>query len=147
MSDSNERGDIIPEVAEYKRLLRSFLNRRPSGTRTRLASALGTHKSFVSQITNPDYRVAIPAHHVPTIVQVCRLSPEERRAFLDAYRVAHPDPLTDPGPDLSEPDSGSSETRIVILVPRFRSAARQAEVIAAIEELASRIIALGADSD
>ena len=40
-------------VAAYKRILADVLDRRPSGTRQRLAAALGKNRSFVSQITNP----------------------------------------------------------------------------------------------
>jgi hypothetical protein len=45
---------------------------------------LGTHKSFISQITNPTYRVPVPARHVAAIMRICHFVPEERRAFLDA---------------------------------------------------------------
>lgn len=77
-------------VAAYKTLLRDYLARRPSGARQRIAKVMGTHKSFVSQVTNPSYRVPLPAQHVQTIIDVCHFSPEERSAFLAAYRRAHP---------------------------------------------------------
>ena len=43
-------------VAAYKQILRECIDRRPSGTRQKIALALGKHKSFVSQMTNPAYR-------------------------------------------------------------------------------------------
>ena len=51
-------------VAAYKRLLAAILERRPSGTRQRLAAALAKNRSFVSQITNPAYPTPIPASHL-----------------------------------------------------------------------------------
>jgi hypothetical protein len=77
-------------VAEYKGTLRRVLENRPSGTRQRLATALGKNRSFISQITNPAYSVPIPAQHLPTIFDICHFSPEDRREFLEAYARAHP---------------------------------------------------------
>ena len=77
-------------VAEYKIILRKVLDNRPSGTRLKLAAALGKNRSFVSQITNPAYLVPIPAKHVAVIFDVCHPSSAERAAFLDAYGRAHP---------------------------------------------------------
>jgi hypothetical protein len=83
-------------VAEYKIILRKVLDNRPSGTRLKLAAALGKNRSFVSQITNPAYLVPIPAKHVAVIFEVCHLSSAERSAFLDAYGRAHPGRLRAP---------------------------------------------------
>jgi hypothetical protein len=77
-------------VGAYKRLLAEVLDRRPSGTRQRLAGALGRNRSFITQITNPAYPVPVPAQHVPVILEVCHFSPAERQAFIDAYHAAHP---------------------------------------------------------
>lgn len=77
-------------VAEYKRVLTGVLDNRPSGTRQHLAQALGKHRSFVSQITNPAYATPIPVDHLNTIFSVCHFSAAERAAFLDLYRQAHP---------------------------------------------------------
>ena len=62
-------------------LLRSFIERRPSGLRGRLAMALGKHKSFVSQIANPAYAVPIPAGDLPIIFEICHLSAAGARAL------------------------------------------------------------------
>ena len=88
-------------IAAYKMLLRACIERRPSGLRGRLALALGKHKSFVSQITNPAYGVPIPAADLPILVDICHLSAAEREQFLALYRAAHPERqkhLPRPGP-------------------------------------------------
>lgn len=85
-----------PEEATraYKGILSAILDQRPSGTRQRLADALGKHRSFVTQITSPAYSTPIPARHLPLIFSVCHFSPTERDAFLVAYRAAHPGKAT-----------------------------------------------------
>ncbi len=77
-------------VAAYKRLLQEYIDRRPSGLRLKIAKALGKHRSFVSQITNPIYPIPVPARHLETIFRICHLAPEERQAFVAAYEAAHP---------------------------------------------------------
>jgi hypothetical protein len=77
-------------VAEYKRVLAKVLENRPSGTRQRLAVALGKNRSFISQIANPSYATPIPAQHLETIFEICLFPAAERRSFLDAYARAHP---------------------------------------------------------
>ena len=44
----------------------------------------------MSQITNPAYAVPIPAGHLDLIFEVCHFSAEERRHFVAAYLLAHP---------------------------------------------------------
>src|SRR4051795_11652428 len=80
-------------VAEYKAILKRVLDDRPSGTRQRLAKALGKNRSFISQIANPAYPVPIPVQHLETLIEVCHFSQEERRGFLAAYTRAHPQRL------------------------------------------------------
>ncbi|MBN9017243.1 MAG: hypothetical protein J0H11_07495 [Rhizobiales bacterium] len=77
-------------VAAYKAVLQRVLDNRPSGTRGRLAQALGKNRSFVSHMTSPAYATPIPAQHIETIFEICHFSPEDRRHFLDAYGEAHP---------------------------------------------------------
>lgn len=86
--EEDERGS---KVRGYKLLLQEIIDRRPSGTRGRIAAALGRNRSFVSQITSARYETPIPAQHVPTILDVCHATPEERQAFLVSYGAAHPD--------------------------------------------------------
>lgn len=84
-------GVMSPEdaIVAYKRLLQTVLNQRPSGTRQRLADALGKNRSFITQMTSPTYPTPIPHRHVGTVLAVCHFTPEERDAFMDAYRQAH----------------------------------------------------------
>ena len=77
-------------VAGYKRLLQAIVDNRPSGTRGRLAAALGTNRSFVSQLVNAAYAMPIPVQHLPTIFDVCHVSASDRDLFLAAYDQAHP---------------------------------------------------------
>ncbi len=77
-------------VARYKTILQHVIDNRPSGTRQRLAAALGKNRSFVSQIANPAYPTPIPARHVEMIFDICHFSPDERAHFLEAYNLAHP---------------------------------------------------------
>ncbi|MDQ7251199.1 hypothetical protein [Dongia sedimenti] len=83
----------INAVAEYKRVLARVLENRPSGTRQRLAVALGKNRSFVSQIANPSYSTPIPVPHLEIIFEICLFPANERKAFLEAYGRAHPGKL------------------------------------------------------
>ena len=83
----------VTAVAEYKRILARVLENRPSGTRQRLAVALGKNRSFVSQIANPSYQTPIPAQHLDMIFEICLFPAGDRRAFLEAYGRAHPGKL------------------------------------------------------
>ncbi|MBA5776680.1 hypothetical protein H2509_06015 [Stappia sp. F7233] len=77
-------------VADYKTVLQRVLDRRPSGTRQRIASTLGKNRSFVTQICNPGYPTPIPAAHLEQIMEICHFSAVERQQFLTAYDAAHP---------------------------------------------------------
>lgn len=90
MDDRPEASESDEAVARYKTVLQRVLDNRPSGTRQRLASALGKNRSFVSQIANPTYATPIPAIHLETIFEICHFSPDDRHRFLDAYGQAHP---------------------------------------------------------
>ena len=87
---------VVPErpranaVAAYKAVLKRIIDTRPSGTRHRLAIALGKNRSFISQIANPVYAVPIPAQHLETIFEICHFTAVDRRDFLAAYAEAHP---------------------------------------------------------
>ena len=82
--------DHTSKLAEYKSILKTVIEQRPSGMRQRLAEALGKNRSFISQISNPNYNTPIPAKHLETMFKVCVFAPEQRAAFLDAYHLAHP---------------------------------------------------------
>ncbi len=126
-------------VADYKKVLQSYIDLRPSGIRLKIADAIGKHKSFVSQITNPSYLVPVPARHVGAIMDICHFSPEEREAFLAAYRQAHPNQSRK-----LQPAAGkrAGHHTIHIEVPLFDDTERQHEVEETIRHFARRVIAL-----
>jgi len=117
--------DIESAIRGYKDILSTVIEQRPSGTRQRLADTLGKHRSFVTQITSPTYSTPIPAKHLPVIFSVCHFSPQERDAFLAAYRVAHPGKATANGelrrtrhvslvvPDLGDPKQNAALDRAI----------------------------------
>jgi hypothetical protein len=118
----------LDPVAEYKTILKEVLDNRPSGTRSRLAQALGKNRSFVTQITSPPYPVPIPAAHVESILEICHFSPEARRRFLDAYARAHPRRH----PDGGEPRRLRAHT---IYLPELGDDRRNREVDALVDAL------------
>lgn len=135
MSDTmNDRKALI---ARYKRLLRGFIDRRPSGLRGRMATELGKHKSFISQITNPSYRVPIPNGDLDTIFRVCHISPAEQEKFLAIYRAAHPKSSDRPRREAKNPSR-----EIKITLPCFRDPALAEDVESLIQEFATRTIRL-----
>lgn len=79
----------LAAVTKYKSVLQRVVDTRPSGTRHRLAVALGKNRSFISQITSPTYSVPIPSAHLDTIFEICHFTPAEKREFLAAYNEAH----------------------------------------------------------
>ena len=124
-------------IASYKRLLQSYIDRRPSGTRLKIATALGTNKSFVTQIISPSYDVPLPEAHVPMIMSVCSFSDEERETFLAAYGAAHPNRLD---AVRRNTERAQGYHRVQIMVPDLRDDALQSEVEQAIRNVADRII-------
>jgi hypothetical protein len=122
-------------VFDYKRLLQEVCDNRPSGTRGRLAVALGTNRSFVSQLVSPVYAMPIPAQHLQTIFEVCHFSPTEREVFLAAYDQAHPGRR-----DTGEP---SARMRVVTLtVPDLGNARRNQALDAMMAEYARQLVRL-----
>ena len=122
-------------VADYKRLLQTVCDNRPSGTRGRLAVALGTNRSFVSQLVNPVYAMPIPAQHLETIFEVCHFSPAERLAFLAAYDQAHPGRR-----EADEPPVG---IRVIsVTVPNLGNARRNQAIDVMIGEYARHLVRL-----
>jgi hypothetical protein len=117
-------------LAEYKAILRAVIDNRPSGTRQRLAAALGKNRSFISQLVSPAYATPVPVQHLETIFHLCHFAPPEREAFLAAYRAAHPGRLEVVEtarpmrrlvielPDFGTPEMNAQADRIVIGVAR-----------------------------
>jgi hypothetical protein len=129
-------------IAEYKALLRLYIDRRPSGTRQKLAEAFGTHKSFISQVTNPAYRVPLPAQHIPALFRVCHFSPEEQRVFMESYARAHPGQF-----GAIEELTHFEEGVLRIPLPQFKDPERRREVEQLIRDFAERVIALTQGSE
>ena len=115
MARVNKELDRASAVAAYKTILKRVVDNRPSGTRHRLAVALGKNRSFISQITGPAYSVPIPVGHLQTVFEVCHFTPAERREFTVAYEKAHtrrPGPVPKPSTlrtlTLTLPDLGDA---------------------------------------
>ena len=90
MIDAPARDAKAAHVEAYKTILRNVLNQRPSGTRQRLATALGKNRSFISHITNPANPVPIPAPHLDIIFEISHFPPADKRSFLESFDFAHP---------------------------------------------------------
>ncbi|MFP3921063.1 MAG: hypothetical protein ACLFU3_05075 [Dichotomicrobium sp.] len=134
--------DTQDAIIEYKTLLRQYIDRRPSGTRQKLAEAFGTHKSFISQIINPTYRVPLPAQHIPALFRVCHLNAQEQRDFLEVYARAHP------GQYGAIEDLASVEKDVLrIPLPEFDDPERRQQVEQLIKDFAERVIALMRDAE
>jgi hypothetical protein len=130
MTNSEPATPELSPLAEYKAILRAVIEKRPSGTRQRLAAALGKNRSFISQIISPAYATPVPVQHLETIFHLCHFAPPEREAFLAAYRSAHPGRLeivetarpmrrlTVELPDFGSPEMNARADRIVVDVAR-----------------------------
>jgi hypothetical protein len=122
-------------VAEYKQVLQTVLDNRPSGTRQRLAQAIGKNRSFISQISNPSYQVPIPAQHLERIFEICHFSAAERSRFLGAYAKAHPGRME----RLARPQA---DRKLVLDVPDLGDAERNHELDTMLRELVRRVAQL-----
>jgi hypothetical protein len=125
-------------VGEYKRTLQEVLENRPAGTRRRLAEALGKNRSFISQITNPNYSVPIPAPHLETIFEVCHFLATEKTQFLKAYARAHPHraPQNHTGPRWRE---------LVLRVPDLRDREKNKLLDELLKETVQKVVRLTED--
>ncbi|NLS06202.1 hypothetical protein HGP14_22950 [Rhizobium sp. P32RR-XVIII] len=134
------REDTEDAIIAYKDILAQIIDNRPSGTRQRLATELGKHRSFVTQITSPTYATPLPARHLATIFRVCHFSPAEQDRFLDAYQVAHPGKL---------PEFGATEKlrHLSIMVPDFGDERRNRLLEEAITDLVQKIAAISGPPD
>jgi hypothetical protein len=122
-------------IRAYKLILSHVLETRPSGTRQRLADAMGKHRSFITQMISPTYPTPIPQRHVATLLAVCHFSPAERDAFMTAYRAAHRGKL----------DLGDAERKmrhLSLLVPELGNDKSNAALDKAIGEFVQRLTGL-----
>ncbi len=132
--------DTEDAIRSYKTLLAAMIDRRPSGTRQRLADALGKNRSFVTQITSASYPTPLPARHVATIFSVCHLNHGEQQSFLDAYNRAHPGRLKKSGAD-------KRLRHLSLLVPDFGSKEQNQAFDQALTDFAHRMAALANTDD
>src|SRR5579871_4285598 len=136
MNDARVRREApTGAVADYKAILKTVLESRPSGMRQKLAEAIGKNRSFVSQISNPAYQVPIPARHVALVLEICHFSPTERAAFLKAYARAHPGRL---GPAANQKRGRA----ITLSLPDLGSSGRNQQLDALIVDFAHRLMLL-----
>jgi len=119
-------------VSAYKTLFKEILDRRPSGTRRRLAVALGKNPSFISQISNPVYPVPVPPSHIDTLFQICHFSDTERSQFIRMYRRAHPGRLV-------EHHSGSRQRKVSFKLPDLGDPDDNARLDQIVKEFVERI--------
>ena len=120
-------------VSAYKTILRRLLDNRPSGTRNRLAGALGKNRSFVSQITSPAYAVPIPTRHLDLIFDICHFSEDDRKVFLEFYVQAHPRRLT-------VVDERRRKIPHTVYLPDLGSADKNDKLAALISEFAGKAV-------
>lgn len=127
-------------ITAYKAILAAIIDNRPSGTRQRLAAALGKHRSFVTQITSPGYATPLPARHLATIFQVCHVSKAEQDRFLEAYQVAHPGKLPDLG-------NAGGLRQLTLMVADFGDERRNRILDEAVQDFIQRIVLLSGEGD
>ena len=127
--------DRVSAVAAYKSVLQRVVDSRPSGTRHRLAIALGKNRSFISQITSPAYSVPIPSGHLETIFKVCHFTPAEKSEFLAAYTQAHTR-------GLKLVDTPAGSRTLTLTVPDLGDGRRNRQLDQAILEMARRMAQL-----
>lgn len=127
-------------ITAYKAILSDIIDLRPSGTRQRLAAALGKHRSFVTQITSPTYPTPLPARHLATIFQVCHFSQAEQERFLAAYQAAHPGKLP-------ETRGNDGLRTLTIMVPDLGNERKNRQLDEAVEEFVVKLAALARGED
>lgn len=120
-------------MMRYKEILRQVLDARPSGTRQRLATALGKNRSFISQIANLQYATPVPARHLDAIFEICHFSKEMRTQFMAAYSEAHPVRLA--------PNAGGMKLRRhTMLLPDMGDAKKNHKLDALVAEFVSKLV-------
>jgi len=136
MADVKPERERADTVGAYKAVLKRVLDARPSGTRHRLAIALGKNRSFISQIASPLYVVPIPVQHLETIFEICHFTATDRREFLAAYAEAHPRRF-----DVVRKPAGTR--KLTLTVPDLGDARRNRLLDETIAEIARRLARFG----
>ena len=132
MAELKPERERTDSVGAYKGVLKRVLDARPSGTRHRLAIALGKNRSFISQIANPVYVVPIPVQHLEAIFEICHFTAADRREFLAAYTEAHPRRL-----DVVRKPAGTR--KVTLAMPDLGNARRNRLLDETIAEIARRL--------
>ncbi|MCD4719695.1 MAG: hypothetical protein K8S13_07505 [Desulfobacula sp.] len=127
-------------VSAYKSLLQEYINRRPSGTRLKIAKVLNKNKSFVSQITNPSYSIPVPAVHLEKIFNLCRFSTKERETFLKVYALAHPNYQY--RMEIQESSKGRVQGQLIIKTPLLKNSEKQNKIENMIKDYARQLFEL-----
>ncbi|MCV9966619.1 hypothetical protein OIU34_32600 [Pararhizobium sp. BT-229] len=127
-------------ITAYKTILAAIIDNRPSGTRQRLAVALGKHRSFVTQITSPGYATPLPARHLATIFQVCHVSKIEQDRFLAAYQIAHPGKVPDLG-------AAGGLRQLTLMVADYGDERKNRLLDEAIQDFIQKIVVLSGEGD
>ncbi len=139
---TDEKVESYELVQEYKSILATYISKRPSGMKKKIAEAIGTKSSFVSQITSPSYRVPIPSHCVHPIMDVCHLSPVERTEFLAAYSLAHPGQA-----ELLNQSEFSGEDSYTVDLSAVKDKKTKAMIKQALKQLADTLITISNTRD
>jgi hypothetical protein len=132
---------LLPQdpIKAYKTILAEIIGKRPSGTRQRLADALGKHRSFISQITGAGYTTPLPEKHLSALFSVCHFTADERLEFLSAYDLAHPDKT-------SRVEELRNTRHISLTVKDFGDDEKNRRFDEAIVEFANRVSGIFSDS-
>ncbi len=135
MKKTDKQPDREELIRRYKTILQQVVDRRPSGIRLKIAESIGRNKSFISQITNPNYATPIPKRHLPLIFELTHFTAEEKSQFTSYYRAAHPRVGAPP------PDRTANEaTRALRLqLPRLASTQLEAKVDNMVRDFAHRL--------
>ena len=136
-SERQAPGGIDEAIRVYKSILSAVIDQRPSGTRQRLADALGKHRSFVTQITSPAYADADPGASI-----FRRSSPSATSAQPERRRSSWP-PIARAHPGKAPADLGTRRTRhISFSVPDLGDDKQNAALDKAINEFIHRITSI-----
>ncbi len=135
MRKTSKHADREDLIRRYKTILQQVVDRRPSGIRLKIAEGIGRNKSFISQITNPNYGIPIPKRHLPLIFELTHFTAEEKSQFLSYYRSAHPRV----GARAADHPSNEDSRALRLQLPRLASTKLEAKVDKMVRDFAHRL--------
>jgi len=133
--NNRQHPDREDQIRRYKTILQQVVDRRPSGIRLKIAEGIGRNKSFISQITNPNYGTPIPKRHLPLIFELTHFTAEEKSQFLSYYRNAHPRV----GTRAAEQPSSEDMRVLRLQLPRLASGQLESKVDNMVRDFAHRL--------